>query len=109
MKKNMEKDPGTQSKSSKQCTSTTCTCTRRQDEKEELAKTIRNKLKLNQPKKVIEEIIILWYARNFNKMPPQWLVDWKNAPDYILKEAINERQKEKDKEKHCKCFKSAGN
>ena len=108
MKRNMEKDPGTQSKSSKQCTSTTCTCTRRQDEKEELAKTIRNKLKLNQPKKVIEEIIILWYAKSFDKMPPQWLVDWKNAPDYILQGVVNERQ-EKRKKKHCRCRNSAGN
>ena len=106
MKKNMEKDPGTQNKSSKRCTSTTCTCTRRQEEKEELAKTIKNKLKLNQPMKVIEEIIILWYVRNFGKMPPQWLVNWKSAPDSILLGAMNERQKEKIKKELCGCSKS---
>ena len=105
MKRNMEKDPGTQSKSSKRCASTPCTCTRRQDEKEGLAKTIRNKLKLNQPKKTIEEVIILWYVRNFGKMPPQWLVNWKNVPDSILLGAMNERQ-EKNKEEHCRCSKS---
>ena len=106
MKRNMEKDPGTQSKSSKRCASTTCTCTRRQDEKEGLAKTIRNKLKLNQPKKTIEEVIILWYVRNFGKMPPQWLVNWKSAPDSILIGAMNARQKEKIKKELCGCSKS---
>ena len=108
MKRNMEKDRGTQSKSSKQCTSTTCTCSHQQEEKG-LAKTIRDKLHLKLPKKLIEEVIILWYVRNFNKMPPQWLANWKDAPDSILIGVMNERQIEKDKEKHCKCFKSAGN
>ena len=102
----MEKDRGTQNKSSKRCTSTTCTCTRRQDEKEELAKAIKNKLKLNQSTKVIEEIIILWYVKSFGKMPPQWLVNWKNASDSILFGAMNERQKEKTKKKLCGCSKS---
>ena len=106
MKKNMENDRGTQNKSSKRCASTTCTCTQQQGEKEELAKTIRNKLKLNMPKKTIEEIIILWYVRTFNKMPPQWLVNWKNAPDSILFGAMNERQKEKTEKKLCGCSKS---
>ena len=105
MKRNMEKDPGTQSKSSKRCASTTCTCTRRQDEKEGLAKTIRNKLKLNMPKKTIEEIIVLWYVRCFGRMPPQWLVNWKHLPDEMLIGAMNERQKENKKE-HCACSKS---
>ena len=106
MKKNMENDRGTQNKSSKRCACTTCTCTRRQEEKEELAKTIRNELKLNQPKKVIEEIIILWYVKSFDKMPPQWLVDWKSASDSILIGAMNERQKEKTEKKLCRCSKS---
>lgn len=99
-------DLGAQNKSSKRCTSTTCTCTRQQEEKEGLAKTIRNKLKLNQPKKTIEEVIILWYVRNFGKMPPQWLVNWKSAPDSILLGAMNERQKEKIKKELCGCSKS---
>ena len=106
MKRNMEKDRGTQNKSSKRCASTTCTCIRQQEEKEGLAKTIRNKLKLNMPKKKIEEIIILWYVRTFGKMPPQWLVNWKSAPDSILLGAMNERQKEKIKKELCGCSKS---
>jgi len=102
----MEKDPGTQNKSSKRCACTTCTCTRQQDEKEELATAIKNKLKLNQPEKTIEEIIIFWYVRNFSKMPPQWLVNWHNVPDSILLGAMNEQQKEKTTKKFCRCSKS---
>ena len=104
-----KQDPGAQSKSSRQCTNTTCTCTRQQDEKEELAKTIRDKLNLKLPKKLIEEVIISWYIRIFSKMPPQWLVNWKSAPDSILIGAMNERQKEKNKEKQCGCSNSEGN